>query len=104
MSTTIIELENKDIVIEMSGRGPIGPRGLQGEPGPAGPSEWGVITGNISDQTDLQNALDAKANVGASYTKSEEDALLAQKADADSVYTKYPTERKSGCGYRLYED
>lgn len=92
MSTTIIELENKDIVVKMSGRGPIGPRGLQGEPGPAGASEWGVITGNISDQTDLQDALDAKADVGASYTKSEEDALLAQKANADSVYTKTETD------------
>ena len=27
MSTTVIELENKDIVIEMSGKGPMGPRG-----------------------------------------------------------------------------
>ena len=93
MSTTVVEFENQDvIVVEMSGRGPIGPRGRQGEPGPAGPSEWGVIQGNISDQTDLQNALDAKADVGASYTKSEEDALLAQKADADSVYTKTETD------------
>ena len=92
MSTTVIELENKDIVVKMSGQGPIGPRGQQGEPGPAGPSEWGVIQGNISDQTDLQNALDAKADVGASYTKSEEDALLAQKADADNVYTKTETD------------
>ena len=93
MSTTVVEFENQDvIVVEMSGRGPIGPRGRQGEPGPAGPSEWGVIQGNISDQTDLQNALDSKANVGVSYTKAEDDALLAQKADADSVYTKTETD------------
>lgn len=95
MSTTIIELENKDIVVKMSGRGPMGPRGPKGDkgdPGEPGASEWGLIQGDISDQTDLQAALDAKADVGASYTKSEEDALLAQKADADSVYTKTETD------------
>ena len=92
MSTTVIELENKDIVVKMSGQGPIGPRGPKGDPGEPGPSEWGVIQGNISDQTDLQNALDAKANVGDSYTKAEDDALLAQKADAGSVYTKTETD------------
>lgn len=92
MSTTVIELENKDIVVKMSGQGPMGPRGQQGEPGPAGPSEWGVIQGNISDQTDLQNALDAKADAADVYTKTEADNLLAQKADADSVYTKTETD------------
>lgn len=30
----------------------------QGEKGDTGTSEWGVITGNISDQTDLQNAIE----------------------------------------------
>lgn len=32
--------------------------------GPSSPGIWGQITGTLSDQTDLQAALDAKANVG----------------------------------------
>ena len=30
--------------------------------GPSGDTVWGDITGNLSNQTDLQNALNAKAN------------------------------------------
>lgn len=126
MSTTIVEFENKDIVVEMSGQGPMGPRGYQGEQGPQGiqgpqgetgpqgpqgiqgeqgiqgpkgdtgakgdkgdtgatgatgpqgpqgetgpqgpqgepgASEWGAITGNLADQSDLAAALDDKAAV-----------------------------------------
>ena len=40
--------------------GEIGPVGPQGPVGPAGPSVWGVITGNLADQFDLQAALNAK--------------------------------------------
>lgn len=36
------------------------PRGEKGDPGEAGASEWGQINGTLSNQTDLQNALDAK--------------------------------------------
>ena len=37
---------------------------ILGNPQGSGPSEtvWGDITGNLADQTDLQNALNAKAN------------------------------------------
>ena len=37
---------------------------ILGNPQGSGPSEtvWGGITGNLADQTDLQNALNAKAN------------------------------------------
>lgn len=38
-----------------------GPQGATGPQGPAGVSTWGGLTGLISDQTDLQSALDAKA-------------------------------------------
>lgn len=82
------------------------------EKGEPGASEWGEIAGNITDQTDLQEALDSKAdtsdveegfadvaealagkaNVGDSYTKTEENALLAGKANADDVYTKTETD------------
>jgi Chaperone of endosialidase/Major tropism determinant N-terminal domain len=37
---------------------------------------WGDIGGTLSDQTDLQNALNAKANQSTSYTKSEIDGLF----------------------------
>ena len=42
----------------------VGPAGPQGPQGPAGPSGgvWGEIEGTLSDQTDLQDALDLKAN------------------------------------------
>lgn len=49
--------------------GPKGDKGDTGDTGPAGPSVWGVITGSIPDQTDLQAALDAKADLaGATFT------------------------------------
>lgn len=38
-----------------------GPTGATGPQGPAGPSTWGSFTGVLSDQTDLQSALDLKA-------------------------------------------
>jgi hypothetical protein len=45
---------------------------------PAGSAPaWGQITGTLSDQTDLQNALNAKANVADVYTKAEVDAAIA---------------------------
>lgn len=71
---------------------------------------WGSITGDLNDQTDLKNelsgivdrvddnaeaieALDtSKADVGVSYTKSEEDALLSDKADVGASYTKNETD------------
>ena len=42
--------------------GPAGPQGPQGPAGPSGQGAWGTISGDISDQTDLQDALDLKAN------------------------------------------
>lgn len=53
---------------------------------------WGTIAGMLSDQTDLQNALDAKANANEVYTKTETDTLLAEKANSDDVYTKSETD------------
>lgn len=51
------------------GSGSSGPAGADGAPGPAGPagapgaSLWGTITGLVSDQLDLQAALDLKQNL-----------------------------------------
>ncbi len=42
--------------------GPVGPIGPQGPAGPSGQGAWGTITGDISEQTDLQDALDLKVN------------------------------------------
>lgn len=53
---------------------------------------WGQITGTLSDQTDLANALSAKANSADVYTKTQADGLLADKAGADDVYTKTQTD------------
>ena len=44
-------------------QGPQGPQGIPGEPGEGG--VWGSITGTLGDQTDLQSALDLKANTSA---------------------------------------
>ena len=43
--------------------GPAGPVGPQGPAGPSGQGAWGTITGDIADQTDLQDELDLKANI-----------------------------------------
>ena len=64
-------------------------------------TEWGLVEGTLSNQQDLQEALDAKADATAVYTKTESDtrmyskaetdALLDTKADAADVYTKTET-------------
>lgn len=46
-------------------KGDKGDTGNTGPQGPAGPSVWGGITGSISSQTDLQNALNAKLSSSA---------------------------------------
>lgn len=56
--------------------------------GVPGRDEWGAITGTLSDQTDLQDALDLKANAADVYTKSEADDLLDLKADKADSYIK----------------
>jgi hypothetical protein len=49
---------------------------------------WGSITGTLSNQSDLQTALNAKAAASSVYTKTETDALLNAKADASAIPTK----------------
>ena len=73
----IINMDACDRMIIFSGQpgepGPQGPEGKQGPPGYG--AEWGNIGGTLSDQTDLQNALNAKANI----------ADLGSLADQDTV-------------------
>ncbi|MCK5616549.1 hypothetical protein KAR91_82565 [Candidatus Pacearchaeota archaeon] len=58
-NTVVIEEQNPQItVVANGGQGPAGPKGDQGD---AGVNTWGSLTGTLSDQTDLQSALDAKA-------------------------------------------
>ena len=57
-----------------------GPQGPQGPAGPAGADEWGQITGTLSDQTDLQSALDAKydaSNPSGFQTASEVSSSIS---------------------------
>lgn len=54
---------------------------LNAEKGDIGGSVWGLIIGDLANQTDLKNALDAKADADQVYTKTADDALLSEKAD-----------------------
>ena len=77
--------------------GEIGPEGPQGDPGPQGPpgvTTWGGLTGTLSDQLDLQVALNGKA--ASSHTHAQTDvtglvATLAAKEPADSAIQAHIT-------------
>ena len=62
--------------------------GAYGDTGSSGASTWGSITGTLSSQTDLQNALNAKADTSTTYTKTQVDTALGNKANTSDVYTK----------------
>ncbi|MEQ1862339.1 MAG: hypothetical protein ABMA13_20665 [Chthoniobacteraceae bacterium] len=68
-----------------------------GEPGAA---VWGLITGTLADQTDLQDALDAKAGASAvAASFSAVDDALALKAPLDSpAFTNNPTATTQSAG------
>ena len=92
--------------------GATGPQGIQGDKGdtgdtgPTGPvSAWGTIPGTLSNQTDLQTALDGKVDenvavTGATKTKITYDTkgLVTAGADAttadiaDSTNKRYVTD------------
>ena len=57
----IYSMQAEQVMVIMSGAaGPAGPRGPKGDKGDAGEAVWGAITGTLSNQTDLQDALDSK--------------------------------------------
>lgn len=66
--------------------------------GSSGPAYWGQILGSISNQADLQAALNSKANAvhnhdTSYYTKTNVDALLNNKANAAHIHDdRYYTE------------
>lgn len=53
-----------------------------GTGGGGGSSSWGSITGTLSDQTDLQNALDAKANLTQAINSQSGTTYTLQASDA----------------------
>lgn len=57
----IYSMQAEQVMVIMSGAaGPAGPRGPKGDKGDAGEAVWGAITGTLSNQTDIQSALDGK--------------------------------------------
>ena len=78
-------------VITLSG--PQGPEGPSGPIGQKGDSTWGSITGTLSTQTDLQNALNTKVP----YTGATQDVnlgefgLLTGNIEFDLTPTNVPT-------------
>jgi len=55
--------------------------------GGSGSSEWGNITGTLSDQADLQTALDAKANTSSVPTKTSDLTNDSNYQNATQVQT-----------------
>lgn len=68
--------------------------------GGTGNINWGHIGGNLSDQADLKNALDGKANIdgsninenffnGATLTANTVDYIVESGSNANGYYKKY---------------
>lgn len=62
--------------------GPVGPQGPEGPPGEGG--TWGSIVGTLSAQTDLQNALDAKAPIASPVFTGDARAVTPAFGDNDT--------------------
>ena len=64
METFKIKLEMDEFVVEdTTNKNDIKIYMLKGEKGDTVSAEWGTITGNLADQTDLKNAFDDKADI-----------------------------------------
>ena len=57
----------------------------EGEQGASAECEWGSISGDLSDQTDLVNALQAKQNASNAMTTNTEQTVSAKKTFANPV-------------------
>lgn len=64
------------------------PYGTTGGGGTTSPAAWGGITGTLADQTDLQNALDAKADV----TAIPDTTGMLTQTTADARYQQIGTD------------
>lgn len=53
-------------------QGPKGDKGDQGDPGATGASTWGSVTGTLSNQTDLQTALNGKSSTSHNHDAAYE--------------------------------
>ena len=79
----------------------------------AGKPVWGGIGGTLSNQTDLQNALDSKANSADVYTKADVDTITNNKANTNLSNTpanidyvidfQIPTATNNYTWYRKYK-
>lgn len=67
---------------------------IAGGGGGGGSVVWGGITGTLSSQTDLQSALDLKANVADVYPSTQVDTLLNDKVAVSDVYLKAAIDTK----------
>ena len=76
--------------------------GARGPQGPAGQSDWGDIGGNLSDQTDLQNALTAKVP----YTGATQDVNLGEFGllTGNIEFDQTPTNAPTAAGSMYYID
>ena len=57
----------------------------EGEQGASAECEWGSISGDLSDQTDLVSALQAKQNASNAMTTNTEQTVSAKKTFANPV-------------------
>ena len=97
-----IEVYEEEIILELTAE-PVIEIEVRDEPiiieiGDGRPAFWGGITGDIRNQTDLQDALAGKSDVGhvhddRYYTKSGTDIRLSVKSDVGHVHdNRYYTE------------
>lgn len=69
------------------------PQGPQGDPGSSGGGAWGEITGTLSDQTDLQDALDAKQNT-LTFDSTPTDGS-SNPVTSDGIYDALATKQST---------
>lgn len=68
-------------------KGDKGDTGPKGDKGDSGASEWGDIGGTLSDQADLQTALNSKANTSSIPTKVSQLTNDSNYQNATQVQT-----------------
>jgi hypothetical protein len=65
---------------------------------PAGGAAWGTITGTLSNQTDLQNALNAKAPTSTTVTLNSSQTITGEKIFSQDVRTSGVLVARRGSG------